>query len=165
MKNSIRTAQEIERSITKKPRKMAKLLKIEKNKGQNTYFNEIEKEINAFFVNKLLIEEIDTLLVELKELEKKINEILDGLLLFYKEKKYLFELTVEFFINMYLEIITSFWNNNNKTLDNEKIIKLSMVLFDFGDSITKFKIDDENIYKNANELIKIYIKKIYNQLR
>ena len=143
---------------------MAKLLKIEKNKGQNTYFNEIEKEINAFFVNKLLIEEIDTLLVELKELEKKINEILDGLLLFYKEKKYLFELTVEFFINMYLEIITSFWNNNNKTLDNEKIIKLSMVLFDFGDSITKFKIDDENIYKNANELIKIYIKKIYNQL-
>ena len=144
---------------------MAKLLKIEKNKGQNTYFNEIEKEINAFFVNKLLIEEIDTLLVELKELEKKINEILDGLLLFYKEKKYLFELTVEFFINMYLEIITSFWNNNNKTLDNEKIIKLSMVLFDFGDSITKFKIDDENIYKNANELIKIYIKKIYNQLR
>ena len=142
---------------------MAKLLKIEKNKGQNTYFNEIEK--NAFFVNKLLIEEIDTLLVELKELEKKINEILDGLLLFYKEKKYLFELTVEFFINMYLEIITSFWNNNNKTLDNEKIIKLSMVLFDFGDSITKFKIDDENIYKNANELIKIYIKKIYNQLR
>ena len=162
LKNSNRTINEIGRSITKHPRNMAKLLKINKMKGENGYFSELDKEIKN--LNNLEIEDFDTLFFELNELEKKINEILDGLLLFYKEKKRLFELTVDYFINMYLEIVNSFWDNNYTRFDNEKLIKLSRVLFDFGDSLLKFGIDDENIYKNANEYIKIYIKKLYNQI-
>ena len=143
---------------------MAKLFKINKMNGEKGYFLELDKEIKKFLINKFKIGDFDTLFFELKELEKKINEILDGLLLFYKEKKNLFELTVDYFVDIYLEIVSSSWAINYTRFDNEKINKLCNILFEFGHTLTKFGIDDENIYNNANEYIKIFIKKIYNHL-
>ena len=164
LKNSRRTAKEIASSITKKPRNMVRLINIFNKKGKEAYIEEIEKEEKKNLGNYLKIQDYDTLLFVLNEFEKIIKEILDGVLLCYKETGNLMEVTVDYFIDLYLKIVNSFWESNYNRLDNEKIIKLSNILFDFEDLLKKFKIEDDNISKNATELVKIYIKKIYKQL-
>ena len=164
LKNSRRTAKEIANSITKKPRNMARLMNIFEKKGKEGYFEELEKEEKKNLGNFLKIHDFETLLFVLSEFEKMITEIIDGCLLFHKENKNLFELTVDYYIELYLKIVSNFWESCYNRLDNEKIIKISNILFDFEDLLKKFRIDDENISKNANEFVKIYIKKIYKQL-
>ena len=164
MKNSRRTAKEIANSITKKPRNMTRLINIFNKKGKEAYLEDIEAEEKKSLGNYLKIGDFDTLSFVLNELEKIIKEILDGILLSYKETGNLLEITVDYFIDFYLKIVNSFWESNYNRIDNEKIIKLSNILFDFENLLKKFKIEDDNISKNATELVKIYIKKIYKQL-
>ena len=164
LKNSRRTAKEIANSITKKPRNMARLMNIFDKKGKEGYFEELEKEEKKNLGNFLKIHDFETLTFVLSEFEKMITEILDGCLLFHKENKNLFEITVDYFIDLYLKIVSNFWESSYNRLDNEKIIKISNILFDFEELLKKFRIDDQNISKNANEFVKIYIKKIYKQI-
>lgn len=110
------------------------------------------------------IKDFDSLCFTLGEYEIMLIEILDGCLLLYKENGELVEMTVEYLIDSYLKIVCTFWESNYNKLDNEKILKLSNQLFKFNESIKLFRIEDENITKNANEFVKIYIKKIYKQL-
>ena len=164
LKNSRRTAKEIANSITKRPRNMIRLINIFNKKGKDGYFEELEKEKKKNMGNFLKIHEFETLAFILGEYEKMINEILDGCLLCYKETGSLLETTVEYFVDSYLKIVCAFWEYNYNRLDNEKILKLSDILYNFEDILKKFRIDDNNINKNANELVRIYIKKIYKQL-
>ena len=97
-------------------------------------------------------------------MDKIISETLDGCLLIHKDNPNIFEITVDHYIALYLKIISSFWESNYNRLDNEKIIKMSNLLFDFENLLKKFRVEDQNITKNANELVKIYIKKIYKQI-
>ena len=164
LKNSRHTAKDIANSITKRPRNMVRLINIYSKKGKEAYLEDIEAEEKKSLGNYLKITDFDTLLFVVSELEKLIKEILDGLLLTYKETGNLFEITVDYFIDFYLKIINSFWESNYNRIDNEKIIKLSNILFDFEDLLKNFKIEDDIISKNATELVKIYIKKLYKQL-
>ena len=164
LKNSRRTAKEIINSITKKPRNMVKLINIFTKKGKEGYFEELEKEKKKNMGNYLKIHDFDTLAFILGEYEKMITEILDGCLLCYKETGNLLETTVDYFIESYMKIVCAFWEDNYERLDNEKIVKISDLLFSYEELLKKFKIDDGNIIKNANELVRIYIKKIYKQL-
>ena len=164
LKNSRRTAKEIANSITKRPRNMVRLSNIFDKKGKKEYLDEIEKEENKNLGNYLKIHDFDTFLFIINELEKIINEILDGCLLIHKDNPNIFEASVDHFIDIYLKIVSSFWEENYKRLDNEKIIKMSNILFDFEDLLKKFRVEDQNFEKNANELVKIYIKKIYKQI-
>ena len=164
LKNSRHTAKDIANSITKRPRNMVRLINIYSKKGKEAYLEDIEAEEKKSLGNYLKISDFDTLLFVVSELEKLIKEILDGLLLTYKETGNLYEITVDYFIDFYLKIINSFWESNYNRIDNEKIIKLSNILFDFEDLLKTFKIEDDIISKNATELVKIYIKKLYKQL-
>ena len=164
MKNSRRTAKEIANSVTKKPRNMVRLINIFDKKGKDGYFEELEKEKKKNLGNFLKIHDFDTLAFVLGEYEKMISEILDGCLLCYKENGELFETTVDYFIDSYMKIVCAFWEYNYNRLDNEKILKLSNILFNYEELLKKFRIEDENVSRNANELVKIYIKKIYKQL-
>ena len=164
MKNSRRTAKEIANSVTKKPRNMVRLINIFNKKGKDGYFEELEKEKKKNMGNFLKIHDFDTLAFVLGEYEKMILEVLDGCLLCYKETGDLFETTVEYFIDSYMKIVCAFWEYNYNRLDNEKILKLSNILFNYEDLLKKFRIEDENVSRNANELVRIYIKKIYKQL-
>ena len=131
LKNSRRTAKEIASSITKKPRNMVRLLNIFEKKGKKDYLEEIEKEEKKSFGNFLKIHDFDELLFVLSELEKLVSEILDGCLLIHKDNAMIFEVTVDYFINIYLKIVSSFWESNYNRLDNEKVIKMSNILFFF----------------------------------
>ena len=164
LKNSRKTAKDIANSITKRPRNMARLLKIYEKKGKQEYLDELEKEEGKNLGNFLKIQDFDTLLFVLGELEKMISETLDGCLLIHKDNPNIFEVTVDHYIALYLKIISSFWESNYNRLDNEKIIKMSNILFDFENLLKKFRVEDQNVSKNANELVKIYIKKIYKQI-
>ena len=163
-KNSRKTAKDIANSITKRPRNMTRLLNIFENKGKQDYIDNLEKEENQKLGNFLRIQDFDTLLFVMSELDKIINEILDGCLLIHKDYLNLLEVSVDHFIALYLKIISNFWESNYNRLDNEKIIKMSNLLFDFENLLKKFRVEDQNIAKNANELVKIYIKKLYKQL-
>jgi hypothetical protein len=131
MKNSRRTAKEIANSVTKKPRNMVRLINIFNKKGKDGYFEELEKEKKKNLGNFLKIHDFDTLAFVLGEYEKMISEILDGCLLCYKETGDLFETTVDYFIDSYMKIVCAFWEYNYNRLDNEKILKLSNILFNY----------------------------------
>ena len=164
LKNSRQTAKDIANSITKNPRNMTRLMNIYNKKGKDAYFDEFEKEKKKNLGDFLKIKDFDSLCFTLGEYEIMLIEILDGCLLLYKENGELVEMTVEYLIDSYLKIVCTFWESNYNKLDNEKILKLSNQLFKFNESIKLFRIEDENITKNANEFVKIYIKKIYKQL-
>ena len=164
IKNSRRTAKDIANSITKRPRNMVRLLNLYEKKGKQEYLDDLEKEENKKLGNFLKIQDFDTLLFVLRELDKMVSETLDGCLLIHKDNSTIFEISVDHYIALYLKIISSFWEANYNRLDNEKIMKMSNILFDFENLLKKFRVEDQNISKNANEFVKIYIKKIYKQL-
>ena len=64
----------------------------------------------------------------------------------------------------FLNIVKNFWDRKYKEFEHANIIKLSMMLFLFGEKLFDLNVNDQNFNKNGKELAKIYLKKTYQNL-
>ena len=164
LKNSRQTAKEISSSVTKKPRNMRKLIGIYEEEGVEKYIAELQNEKLAKLGEYFNISDIDNLIFILGEYKEMVNPILDGCLLYYKDDQELFKITYDNLAETYMKIVTTFWTNNHSKISNESIMRLANTFFNFMENAEKFKIEDVNMKKNGNELVKIYIKNIYRDI-
>ena len=64
----------------------------------------------------------------------------------------------------YLNIISNFWNKSYEKLTNENILSLSTVIWHYSINQKKFHIEDLNVDESGAKLVKIYIRKTYQNL-
>ena len=70
----------------------------------------------------------------------------------------------EYMDKAYLDICKSFWDRKYKEIDNTNLLKMSMMIFNFGDLLFKVNVIDGNFYKNGKEFSKIFLKKTYQNV-
>ena len=63
-----------------------------------------------------------------------------------------------------MNVVKSFWERKFKEIENNDILKMSMMLFIFGEKLFKLNVDVPNFFKNGKELSKIYLKKTYQNV-
>ena len=160
LKNARRTAKEYYASITKHPRNVELLNNIFLL-GEKELIKKLEKEKNAIAGNYNENEDFYVLEFTLNNLGNSIESTLDGCNSNDPPKKDLLKAYVVYMNKEYLEIIRSYWDKKFFETNIYEILKMSMLLFNFGDKLYILNVDDPNFKKNGKELIKIYLKKTY----
>ena len=161
LKNSRRTAKEILMSTTKHPRNIDLLLSYYE-KGEEQFKEKLDSEIKEIAGNYNEIEDINVLEFVLNNLGELILSTIDGCIVTKNDE--MLNNYVEYINNIYLVICQSFWNKNYNSLQNSDIINLSVLIFNFDDKVNQLRIIDPNLDKNANEFVKIYMKKTFQNL-
>ena len=163
LKNSRRTAKEYYASITKHPRNVEPLNNIYLS-GEKELIKKLDKEKTSIVGNYNEIEEFDLLEFTINNLGNSIESTLDGCNSNSPPKKELLKAYVEYMDKEYLEIFRAFWDKNFFGINTNEILKISMLLFNFGEKLYRLNVNDPNFSKNGKELIKIYLKKIYHNV-
>ena len=163
LKNSRRTAKEYFASKTKKPRNI-ELLNLYFQKGEKEFIKKMENEKKMIVGNYDEIMEYDVFEFNQNELKKLILSTIDGCLSNTPIKKDLLKGYAEYMTKEYLEMTKSFWERLYDKIEHAGILKMSMLLLTFRDSLLELNVNDENLYKNGKELIKIYFKKTYHNI-
>ena len=161
LKNSRRTAKEISMSTTKHPRNID-LLSHFFVKGEEQFKEKMDNEIKEIAGNYNEIQEMNILEFILNNLSNLIISTLDGCIVNKKDE--MLNTYADYMNNMYLTICQSYWNKNYEKIPNGDIIKFAVLIFDFDEQMNNLRIIDPNLSKNAKELVKIYMKKTFQNL-
>ena len=162
LKNSRRTAKEYNASITKSPRNVEYLNSIFQL-GEKELIKKMDKEKNVI-VGNYNEGDFDVFEIAINNLGKTIEATLDGCNSNTPPKTDLLKAYATHMTKEYLEIIKNFWDKNHNDINIYETLKISMILFNFGERLYFLNVDDQNFQKNAKELIKIYTKKTYNNV-
>ncbi len=160
LKNARRTAKEYSTSVTKHPRNVELLYKRFK-KSQDDYMKKLDEEKNQSIGDYKTIKEFNILEFSLTNFENLIESTLDGCNANTPPKTDLFEAYAEHMNAHYLIVVQHFWENQFNNIDSSEIMKLAMRLFNFSQKLSEVHLHDPNFEKNAKELVKIYMKKIF----
>ena len=163
LKNSRRTAKEYFASKTKKPRNV-ELLNVYFQKGEKEFIKKMENEKKLIVGNYDDIMEYEVFEYNQNGLKDLILSTIDGCLSNTPIKKDLLKGYAEYMTKEYLEMVRSFWERLFNQIEHAGILKMSMLLLTFRDSLLELNVNDENLYKNGKELIKIYFKKTYQNI-
>ena len=163
LKNSRRTAKEYFLSKTKKPRNIDKL-NIFFLKGEKDFIKKMENEKKNVIGNEEDILEYDVFEFNQNNFKELILSTIDGCLSNTPVKKDLMKSYTEYMTKEYLEATESFWKRFYNKMQHADILRMSMLLLTFRDELLLLNVDDENLYKNGKELIKIYYKKTYQNI-
>ena len=163
LKNSRRTAKEYKASVTKHPRNI-ELLYSFFLLGEKDFIKKIEKEKNGIVGDYEKIDEFNIFEFIQNNLENMIESTIDGCNSQNPQRSDLLKSYTEYMDKEYLEIFKSFWERKYNDIENNDILKMSMMLFIFGDRLFKLNVDDQNFFKNGKELTKIYLKKTYQNV-
>ena len=163
LKNSRRTAKEYFASKTKKPRNV-ELLNLYFQKGEKDFIKKLESEKKSIVGNYDKIKDFEVFAYNQNALKESILSTIDGCLSNTPPKKDLLKAYAEYMSKEYLEMTKYFWENFYDTIGHADILKMSMFLLTFRDSLLELNVEDENLLKNGKELIKIYYKKTYQNI-
>ena len=163
LKNSRRTAKEYQASVTKHPRNI-QLLYSFFLLGERELFKKIDKEKLRIIGDYKEINEFNIFEFNQNNLENLIESTIDGCNSNNPPKKDLLKSYTEYMNKEYLDIIKYFWENRYKEIENNDILKMSMMLFIFGEKLNLLNVNDPNFFKNGKELSKIYLKKTYQNV-
>ena len=162
LKNSRRTAKEYNASLTKHPRNVEYLNSIFLL-GEKDFLKKMEKEKNTI-VGNYNEGDIELFEVAINNLGKSIEVTVDGCNSNIPPKTDLLKAYVTYMNKEYLEIIKNFWDKNYNDMNIYESLKLSMLLFNFGERLLLLNVDDQNFINNAKEFGKIYLKKTYSNI-
>ena len=129
--------------------------------GEKEFIKKIEKEKNGIVGDYQQTDEFDIFEFNQNNFGNLIESTIDGCNSNTPPKKDLLKSYTEYMDKEYLEIIKSFWSRKFKDIQNSEILKMSMMLFIFGEKLLELNVDDQNFFKNGKELTKIYLKKTY----
>ena len=163
LKNSRRTAKEYQASITKHPRNI-QLLYSFFLLGERELIKKIDKEKLGIIGDYKETNEFNIFEFNQNNLENLIESTIDGCNSNNPPKKDLLKCYTEYMNKEYLEIIKYFWEKRYKEIGNNDILKMSMMLFIFGEKLFSLNVNDPNFFKNGKELSKIYLKKTYQNV-
>ena len=163
LKNARRTAKEYYASITKHPRNVELLNNIYLS-GEKEFIKRLEKEKNAIVGNYNENEDFDVFEFTINNFGNSIESTLDGCNSNSPPKKDLLKAYAVYMNKEYLEIIKSFWDKKYFDINIYETLKISMLLFNFGEKLYRLNVNDPNFNKNGKELIKIYLKKTYHNV-
>ena len=163
LKNSRRTAKEYQASVTKHPRNIEPLYTFFL-KGEKEFIKKIEKEKTEIIGNYQETNDFNIFEFNQINLEYLIESTIDGCNSNSPPRSDLLKAYTEHMDKEYLEIIKNFWERKYKDIQNCEILKMSMMLFIFGEKLLKLNINDQNFYKNGKELTKIYLKITYQNV-
>ena len=163
IKNSRRTAKEYKLSVTKHPRNI-ELLYTRFLMGEKEFIKQLEKEKKAI-AGSGENEDYEVFEFTINSLADSMIATLDGC---NSNTPPVDDLAKAYAINMgkeYLDIIKSFWDKKYSELTINDTLKISMTLFQFAEKLyTIVNVEDQNYYRNAKALVKIYLKKTYNNV-
>ena len=163
LKNARRTAKEYQASITKHPRNV-ELLYSYFLSGEKDFVKKIEKEKTGIIGNFEEVEEFDIFEFNQNNLQYSIESTIDGCNSINPPRKDLLKAYAEYMNKEFLNIVKNFWDRKYKDMEHANIIKLSMMLFLFGERLFELNVNDQNFNKNGKELAKIYLKKTYQNV-
>ena len=163
LKNARRTAKEYQASFTKHPRNV-ELLYSFFLLGEKDFVKKIEKEKTGIIGNFEEVEDFDIFEFNQNNLEYSIESTIDGCNSINPQRKDLLKAYAEYMNKEYLNIVKNFWDRKYKDIEHANIIKLSMMLFLFGERLFDLNVNDQNFSKNGKELAKIYLKKTYQNV-
>ena len=163
LKNSRKTAKEYKLSITKHPRNID-LLNILFTKDIKDFNKKKEEEKNKIIGDINELSEFNIFEFTLNNFQFLIESTLDGCLSSTPNKLDLLKAYAEYMNKEYLDVIKIYWDKCYDKLSNEEILKIGFKLLHYYDCLNKLNIDDENILKNGKECIKIYFKKIFENI-
>ena len=163
LKNSRRTAKEYLASKTQKPRNI-ELLNAYFQKGEKEFTKKMENEKKNLVGNYEEIMEYEVFEYNQNNLRDLILSTIDGCLSNVPIKKELLKTYTEYMLREYLEITRSFWDRLYNKIEHSVILKMSMLLLNFRENLLDLYVDDQNLYKNGKELVKIYFKKTYQNI-
>ena len=163
LKNSRKTAKEYKLSVTKHPRNID-LLNSLFLKDIKEFNKKIEEEKNSITGNIKELSDFNIFEFTTKNLQLLIESTLDGCLCSTPKKLDLLKVYVEYMNKEYLDIFKLYWEKYYDKMTNEEILKMGYNLLNYYDNINKLNIDDENLLKNGKEFIKIYFKKIFQNI-
>ncbi len=122
LRNSRKTAKEIKKSFTKKPRNITKILKIYESEGITKLRDQCEKEKDALIKNYKDLKDFD--LFEgyyIKNLQDSLYETLDACVIMDPPNAEVVKVYVEVFNTNYLLLVQKFWSNCYQDLDVSNI--------------------------------------------
>ena len=163
LKNARRTAKEYQASFTKHPRNV-ELLYSFFLLGEKDFVKKIEKEKTGIIGNFEEVEEFDIFEFNQNNLQYAIESTIDGCNSINPPRKDLLKAYSEYMNKEFLNIVKNFWDRKYKDMEHANIIKLSMMLFLFGEKLFDLNVNDQNFSKNGKELAKIYLKKTYQNV-
>ena len=163
LKNSRRTAKEYQASVTKHPRNIQLLYSFFRL-GERELLKKIDKEKLGIIGDYKETIEFDIFEFNQNNLENLIESTIDGCNSNNPPKNDLLKSYAEYMNKEYLEIFKYFWENRYKEIANNDILKMSMMLFVFGEKLNSLNVNDPNFFKNGKELSKIYLKKTYQNV-
>ena len=163
LKNSRRTAREYKASYTKHPRNI-ELLYTYFLKGEKDFIKKMEKE-KVEIVGKIdEINDFNIFEFSQQNLSNFMLSTIDGCNSNSPPKEDLLKGYCEYMDRAYLDICKSFWDRKYKEIDNTNLLKMSMMIFHFGEELFKVNVIDGNFYKNGKEFSKIFLKRIYQNV-
>ena len=163
LRNSRRTAKEYFLSKTKRPRNIEKL-NLYFQKGEKDFIKKMEYEKKTIVGNEEDILEYDVFEFNQNHFKELILSTIDGCKSNTPIKKDLMKSYTEYMTKEYLETTEIFWRKFYNKMQHADILRMSMLLLRFRDELLQLNVDDENLYKNGKELIKIYYKKTYQNI-
>ena len=163
LRNSRRTAKEYFLSKTKRPRNIEKL-NLYFVKGEKEFIKKMESEKKSIIGNENDILEYEVFEFNQNHLKELILSTIDGCLSNTPIKKNLMKDYTEYMTKEFLEITELFWKKFYNKMEHADILRMSMLLLTFRDELMELNVNDENLYKNGKELIKIYYKKTYQNI-
>ena len=163
LKNSRKTAKEYKLSITKHPRNID-LLNTLFTKDIKDFNKKIEEEKNKIVGDITEISEFNIFEFTLNNFQFLIESTLDGCLCSTPNKLDLLKAYAEYMNKEYLDIIKTYWDKSYEKLSNEEILKMGFKLLQYYYCLSKLNIDDINLLKNGKEIVKIYFKKIFQNI-
>ena len=163
LKNSRRTAKEFMNSKFGNPRNVELLNNIFL-KSEEKFMEKINNERNNLIGNYKEIKDFNILEFSLNNYSEIIVNTVDGCLSSIPQKLDLMKKYIEINNESFINIIEDYWKKNYNEIENSNLIKLALLLSDLNLKIQKCGIVDDNLTKNGNEFIKIYIKKTYKNM-
>jgi hypothetical protein len=90
-----------------------------------------------------------------------LYQTLDGCFCSEPPKLDIIKIYVDTFNSSLLFLIKQYWKECYANMDQSQILKLAFILFNHEDQLNLFGIADSNFSQNARELVKIFIKKTF----
>ena len=163
IKNSRKTAKEYKLSITKHPRNVDLLSNLYL-KDQKEFTKTLQDEKVSLVGNVNELSEFNIFEFTINNFQFRILSTLDGCLCCVPNKLDLLKAYAEYMNKEYIDIFKIYWEKCYDKLSNEEILKMSFMLLNFYESLIKLNIDDENLLKNSKEFVKIFYKKIFQNI-
>ena len=163
LKNSRRTAREYKVSYTKHPRNI-ELLNTFFLRGDKDFIKKMEKEKIEIVGKYEEITDFNIFEFNQQNLSNLMLSTIDGCNSNSPPKEDLLKGYCEYMNKIYLDIYKSFWDRRYQEIDNTSLLKMSMMIFHFGEELFKVNVIDGNFYKNGKEFSKIFLKKTYQNV-